>query len=164
MNEMSSVEKSDFDIRTLDDEIRVDALCRDLLQMFYRYLMKKDIPAAEATVLASGADYFTRDFVISRKQKNIFDMRPGTVRQFAGNWYITNTLEPDMRELSCHLAGIKAFYGFLCERGMISGETLSIIEKECEDDDYYSYRIESFWKIQGDDYFAWETECTLKDE
>ncbi len=163
MNEMLSVKKSDFDVHTLDDEIRVDALCRDLLQMFYRHLLEKGIPAGEATGLASGADYFTRDFVISRKQRNIFDMQPGIVRQFAGNWYITSTLEPDLGELSGHLAGIRAFYRFLYESGMIAGEILSTIEKECGDEEYYRDRIESFWRIQGDGYFAWERECTLKD-
>jgi hypothetical protein len=164
MNELVSIEKSEFDVYTLDDEIRVDALCSDLLRTFYRYLLGKNIPAGEATALASGADYFTRDFVIARKQKNILDIRPGTVRQFAGNWYIANTLEPNIRELSGHLAGVKAFYGFLRECGIIADEILLAIEKECDDGDYYEDRIESFWEIQGDGYFAWDRECTLKDD
>ncbi len=164
MKEALPVNRNDFEVHTLDDEIRADALCAEFLRMFYRYLIGKGVSAVEATTLASGADYFTRDFVIARKQKNILDLRPGTVRQFAGNWYITSTLEPSIRELSGHLAGVKAFYGFLCESGIVAGDVLPAIEKECDDDAYYRDRIESFWEIQSDGYFAWERECTLKDD
>jgi len=163
MSELLPLDKSEFDIRTLDDEIRVDALCRDLLQRFYQYLLDKSMVPGEASLLASGADYYTRDFVIGAKQKNILDEQPGAVRQFAGNWYITNTLEPNMRELSAHLAGVKAFYGFLRESGLVSDQFLRIVEQECENGAYYRDRIEAFWSIRGDGYFAWEKECTLKD-
>lgn len=163
MNEIFTIEKNEFDVHTLDDEIRVDALCSDLLRLFYRHLLEINIPEGEATSMASGADYFTRDFMVARRQKNILDAEPGIVRQFAGNWYITNTLEPNIRELCGHLEGVRAFYGFLHERGFISDELLLAIEKECDDSDYYKERIESFWEIRGDGYFAWERECTLKD-
>jgi hypothetical protein len=164
MNKLSTIDKKDFDIRTIEDEIRVDGLCRDLLQTFYRHLLDSDILPVEASALASSADYFTRDFVVAIKQGNILDEKPGIVRQFAGNWYIANTMEPNMRELSGHLAGLKAFYGFLHASGFIGGEYLGAIEGECDDSSYYEQRIESFWKIQGDGYFSWERECTLKDD
>ncbi|HET6421215.1 MAG TPA: hypothetical protein VFG19_13730 [Geobacteraceae bacterium] len=163
MNGMLSVKKSDFDVHSLEDEIRVDALCGDLLREFYQYLLDKHIPAGEAATLASGADYFTRDFVIARKRKNILAIMPGTVRQFAGNWYITSNLEPNIGELSGHLAGVKSFYGFLHQRGTIDGGILTEVEKECAEIDYYRDRIESFWEIRDDGYIAWERECTLKD-
>lgn len=163
MNEVLTIEKNEFDVHTLDDEIRVDALCSDILHMFYRHLLEKNIPEAEATSLASGADYFTRDFVVARRQKNILDAEPGIVRQFAGNWYITNTLEPNIRELSSYLGGVRAFYAFLNDSGLISDELLLSIEKECDNLDYYKARIDSFWEIRGDGYFEWERECTLKD-
>ena len=163
MNEIPRIEKKEFDIHSLEDEIRVDGLCGELLQRFYRHLLDSNILPGEASTLASSADYFTRDFVIAIKQKNILEEKPGIVRQFAGNWYIANTLEPNMRELAGHLTGLKAFYGFLHAFGLISGEFLHAVEKECDDGSYYGERIETFWKIQGDGYFAWERECTLKD-
>ena len=61
--------------------------------------------------LANSADYFIRDFVVSIKQRNIFEERPGLVRQFAGNWYIVSNLEPNITELSEHLEGISRFTG-----------------------------------------------------
>jgi hypothetical protein len=164
MNKLSTIDKKDFDIRTIEDEIRVDGLCLDLLQRFYRHLLDSDILPVEASALASSADYFTRDFVVAIKQGNILDEKPGIVRQFAGNWYIANTIEPNMRELSGHLAGLKAFYGFLHASGFIGSEYLGAIEVECDDSSYYEQRIDSFWEIQGDGYFSWERECTLKDD
>jgi hypothetical protein len=164
MNDVLLVDKSEFEINSLDDEIRVDNLCGDLLQKFYRYLLDKEIPPGDATALASGADYFTRDFVIARKQKNIFDEQPGMVRQFAGNWYITNTLEPDARELCSYLEGVKAFYRYLHEHRLVSGRYLAAVENECNDRVFYEERIKSFWEIRGDGYFAWESECTLKEQ
>ncbi len=164
MTEAVSVKKSDFDVHSLEDEIRVDALCCDLLRAFYRYLLDKNIPPVESTALTSGADYFTRDFVIAYKQKNILDIPPGTIRQFSGNWYITNTLEPNIRELSGYLAGVKEFYGFLNECGIISKQIMPSILQECDDHEFYEGRIQSFWEIHGDGYFAWERECTLKDD
>jgi hypothetical protein len=163
MNDVLLVDKKEFEINSLDDEIRVDNLCGGLLQRFYRYLLDKDIVPGNATALASGADYFTRDFVIARKQKSIFEEQPGMVRQFAGNWYITNTLEPDIGELSTYLDGVKTFYRFLHEYRLISDQFLSSVERECDDGAFYEERIKSFWEIRDDGYFAWESECTLKD-
>lgn len=163
MNDVLLVDKSEFEISSLEDEIRADNLCRELLQRFYRELLDGDIPPGEATSLASGADYFARDFLIARKQKNIFEEIPGMVRQFAGNWYITNTLEPDIGELSSYLEGVKTFYAFLHAHRLISDPYLEAVGKECNDRGYYEERIKSFWEIHGDGYFAWERECTLKD-
>ncbi len=162
MNDVLFVDKSEFEINSLDDEIRADNLCRELLQRFYRELLDGDFPPGEATALASGADYYTRDFLIGRKQQNIFEELPGVVRQFAGNWYITNTLEPEIRELSAHLEGVKAFYSFLHDHSLISDGYLATLKNECGDSSYYEDRIKTFWEIRGDGYFAWERECTLK--
>jgi hypothetical protein len=158
-----TVVKDDFRLGTLDDELRVDGLCRKLLLRFYYQLMEDGATPERATFLAGGADYFIRDFVIGIKQRNIFDERPGIVRQFAGNWYIVSTMEPDPAQLSGHLEGVRAFYRFLLSRGLISGEFLREIEDECAATDYYADRIRSFWEITGGGYDAWERECTLKD-
>ena len=157
------VDKKDFVPATMEDEVRVDNLCKDLLLRFYNESIGAGIPPEEATALASGADYFVRDFVVSIKNRSIFDERPGLVRQFAGNWYIVNTLEPMATEIEGYLAGIRAFYRFLHGHHLISLKFLQSIESECADVDYYASRIDSFWEIKGDGYLAWEKECSLKD-
>ncbi|HEY6872402.1 MAG TPA: hypothetical protein VI298_06725 [Geobacteraceae bacterium] len=157
------VDKDDFRLGSLEDELRVDGLCQKLLMRFYFQLLEDGLPPDQATLLANSADYFIRDFVVAIKERNIFDERPGLVRQFAGNWYIVNTLEPNDAELSRHLEGIRAFYRFLRARGLISAEYLGLIERECDDRDYYAGRIDSFWAITGDGYLAWERECSLKE-
>ncbi len=158
-----TVSRDDFRLGTLEDELRVDGLCKKLLRSFYSRLLEDGERPEKGTLFANSADYFVRDFVVACRQRNLFDERPGIVRQFAGNWYIVNTLEPDIAELSGHLAGIRAFYRFLRCHELISAEFLQEIEKECADTDFYARRIASFWEISGDGYFAWERECTLKD-
>jgi hypothetical protein len=157
------IRKEEFTIVTGEDYPRVDTLCRKLLLSFYEDLLADGLSPEEATTLANGADYYVRDFLIDCKGLNLFDERPGIVRQFAGNWYIVNTIEPDIDLLSRHLQGVRAFYGYLCKQGLISDEFLSIIGSECDLLSYYEERIETFWKIEGDGFFAWEKECTLKD-
>jgi hypothetical protein len=158
-----TVNRDDFRLESLEDEIRVDGLCRGILARFYRQLLAEGVTPERATLLASGADYFVRDFVVGFKGRSPFDERPGVVRQFAGNWYIVNSLEPYIGELSGHLDGIRSFYRFLGSRDLISPAFLAEIEQECSEAEYYRGRIDSFWEISGDGYGAWERECTLKD-
>jgi hypothetical protein len=161
--ELLKVEKKDFVPVTLEDELRVDRLCKELLHRFYNELLDSGLTPEEATALANGADYFVRDFVVSIKGRSIFDERPGIVRQFAGNWYIVNTIDPLIFEIDAFLSGIRAFYRFLHGHQLISLRFLTAIEAECAEGDYYASRIDSFWAIVGDGYLAWERECTLKD-
>jgi len=158
------VDKRDFIPATLEDELRVDKLCSDILHRFYCESMEAGLSPEEATALAGAADYFIRDFVVSIKNRSIFDERPGIVRQFAGNWYIVNTMEPLASEIEGYLAGIRGFYRFLHGHQLISLKFLQAIEAECAQLDYYASRIDSFWDITGDGYLAWEKECTLKEE
>ena len=157
------VNKDDFRLETLDDELRVDDLCKKMLRRFYFQLLEDGDAPERATLLANGADYFARDFVVGFKQRNLFDEKPGIVRQFAGNWYIVTTLEPNISEIAGRLDGVRAFYRFLRSRDLISSGYLDEIEKECADTDFYAGRIASFWDIEGDGYVAWERECTLKE-
>lgn len=157
------VRRDDFTIVTVDDEIRADGLCRKLLSRFYFALLEGGMDPREATALAGGADYFVRDFVVGYKHRNLLEERPGLVRQFAGNWYIVNTIEPTVEELSGHLAGVRAFFRFLAERGDISVPFFEAVDRECGDIAYYDARIRSFWDITGDGYGVWERECTLKE-
>lgn len=156
--------RENFEIRNLQDEIRVDELCRRLLQHFRDDLLQiEKRPATEAGVLAHGADYFLREFIIPDRRENIFALRPGRVRQFAGNWYIVHNLEPNLAELNGLLQGIEAFFTWCCKTGKVSPETADTVRQECASLDYYRRRIDAFWAIEGDGYAAWERECSLKD-
>lgn len=157
-----TVDKDEFGLGTLEDELRVDELCKKMLMYFYFQLIEEGASPEQATLLANSADYYVRDFVVGCRQRNLFDEKPGIVRQFAGNWYIVNTLEPSIDELAVHLDGIRAIYRFLRSRDLITAEFLRQIETECADTDFYAGRIASFWEIKGDGYGAWERECTLK--
>lgn len=157
------IDKDEFTPGSMEDDLRVDLRCKHLLQHFYNRLLEDGLSPEEATALANGADYFLRDFVVDIKGLNLFAEKTGIVRQFAGNWYIVNTLEPDIRQLARHLRGVKAFYGYLRAQELISAGYLENIERECDDLSFYERRIESFWAISGDGYFAWEGECALKE-
>jgi len=161
--DLLKVDKRDYVPVTLEDELRVDKLCSELLHRFYCESMDSGLSPEEATALAGAADYFIRDFVVSIKTRSIFDERPGIVRQFAGNWYIVNTMEPMASEIEVYLAGVRGFYRFLHGHQLISLKFLQAIEAECAQLDYYASRIETFWEITGDGYHAWEKECSLKD-
>jgi hypothetical protein len=155
--------KDHFDIRDLQDEIRADELCGHFLQIFYRAIVEDEkFHKEDAGLLAHGADYFLREFVIPDRRENIFELSPGRVRQFAGNWYIIKNLEPNMKELRGILQGIEAFYQYCEKTGMVSSDILDNVHKECADLEFYRQRIESFWAIEGDGYQRWEQECSLK--
>ena len=157
-----SLQKSDFAIATIEDEVRVDGLCRDLLMAFYRELQAEGGDPEVATELARSADYFVRDFVVGFKQWHLFDESRSPVRPFAGNWYIVNTLEPTSGELAKHLAGILAFYRFLARHELISVTFLERVEAECNDHPFYEERIRCFWEITGDGYYEWERNCPVR--
>ena len=157
--------RRNFAIKDLQDEIRVDELCRRLLRFFYLDLVEESgLPPAEAGSLANGADYFLREYIIPDRRENIFDLRPGRVRQFAGNWYIIRNMEPNMAELTGILQGIEAFYRYCGKIGKSDAGLVREVEKDCRELDFYRRRIESFWAIEGDGYFAWQRECPLDDE
>ena len=154
--------KSDFQIGTLEDELRVDGFCRELLMTFYHERIASGLNEHDATLLANSADHYLRDYLIGVRQLNLLESDPDVVRQFAGNWYIVNTMEPVIEEIAAHLAGIREFYRFLCSIEAIDSGFFAAIEKDCADLSYYQSRIDSFWEIQGDGYNAWERECSLK--
>lgn len=156
------INKEDFDISSLEDEIRVDGLCKGLLMEFYNALQESGLDPAQATALANSADYFVRDFIVGFKLINLFDETPGLVRQFGGNWYIVNTVEPSADELTGHLAGVARFFFHLSEQGLISPGHLKLVNDECADIPFYSGRIDSFWAITGDGYLEWERACPLR--
>jgi hypothetical protein len=160
-NELS-VNPAEFTVASLADEIRADNLWTKLLRRFYDEQLAAGLTPQAATQLASSADYFVRDFVVAVKQHNLLLAPAGLIRQFAGNWYIVNTLEPTGREIEQYLTGIAAFFRFLLGHGLIDAAAWRQAEEECGALDYYRQRIDSFWAIQGDGYLAWEQECSLK--
>lgn len=154
--------KDDFRLRGPGDDLRVDRLCQEILRRFYEYLLHAGTSPEEATRRASAADYYLRDFVVDNQCLNILDELPGIVRRFAGNWYIVNTIEPNLAELTGKLQGIAEFYRYLHIQGLVSAAQLAWMEAECADNAFYGRRIESFLALSGDDYLAWERECSLK--
>lgn len=156
------IDKADFVIASVEDEIRADNLCRKLLSRFYLTLLEQGVDPRDATLLASGADHFVRDFVVGFMHRSLFDEQPDIVRRFAGNWYIVHTVEPSVDELSVHLSGVRTFYRFLLERDLVGEEFFSTVDRECSDLPYYEERIKGFWAIEGDGYLVWERECSLK--
>ncbi len=156
------INKDEFEPITMADALRVDLLCQQLLRRFHDSLLAAGEQPAIAGALAKSADYFIRDFVVDFKARNIFVEQNGLVRQFAGNWYIVSTLEPNISQLGQHLKGARAFYRFLHEERLISEAYLLQLQQEFDDLPYYEKRIALFQGISGDDYVAWEKECPLK--
>ncbi len=156
--------EENFDVDTLQDEIRVDELCQRFLRLFYLDLVEnRGLNNEEAAALAYGADYFLRDFIVADRCENIFRLAPQRVRQFGGTWYIVKNLEPNIAELSVQLQGIAAFYRYCAEAGKVSRDMAAEIERQCSDISFYRRRIESFWEITGDGYLAWNKACSLED-
>lgn len=155
--------RDSYEARDFADEVRVDRNCGQLLQVFRDDLLARGASLLDAGELARGADYFLRDFIIDDRRRNLFDVGPREVRQFAGSWYIVRTLEPNLKELAALLRGVAAFYAFAARNRAVSDNTAAAIAGACADQDFYAGRIESFWAITGDGYDAWERACSLKD-
>jgi len=159
---LKGIDKSAFHIGSLDDEIRVDKLCADLLKHLLQHLTKEDgLEAERAGELCHGADYFLREFIIGDRQANLFLVGADQVRQFAGHWYIIRTLEPNRAELAGILDGVAACYTFLNEQELVPDQKVSEITEACNNLDYYVARIESFWAIENGGFDEWRAGCPL---
>lgn len=160
---LQGLKKSDYSIESLDDEIRVDKLCVDLLRHLYQDLTKQsETPPEQAGEFCHGADYFLREFIIADRRENLFDAKAIHVRQFAGHWYIVRTTEPNLTELKSILSGTAEFYRFLFRQGLITETLASEITAQCQELSYYQQRIEDFWNIEDDGYNAWRQACPLE--
>lgn len=153
----------DFDFETLDEELHVDQQCRSLLQQFFVWLQQQELTPEQASELAYSADYYLRDYLLDFLRCNPLRPQPGMVRAFAGNWYITRTMEPEYGVLCRHLIAITQLYRYLYELGLISCEALQQIEQETAAQDYYRQRIESFLALAGDGFAEWDQECTFSE-
>jgi hypothetical protein len=156
-------EQDDFEFTTLEDELRVDELCRSLLKQFYQHLQLSGRSPRQASDLAYAVDFYLRDYVLDFARQNVMRPQPGLIRRFAANWFITHTLDPEADMLERHLEGIKEFYRYIHGLHFISREELTWLEKETAQTGYYRQRIEQFLAIYGDGYSAWDAECPLKE-
>ncbi|MDA3903676.1 MAG: hypothetical protein PF441_09560 [Desulfuromusa sp.] len=152
-----------YSIETLEDEIRVDKFCKELLKLYHQYLLKNmSFSPLEAGRMASGADYYLRDYMIDNRRINIFKISPELIHSFAGNWYIINTLNPNMTELESILVGASNFYRFCAEKQLIDPAVAEKVSLACSRPDYYQQRIESFNDLSGDGFSAWNNSCPLQ--
>ncbi len=160
---LQGLNKNDYNIVSLDDEIRVDRLCVDLLRHFNQHLAQQmGLSPEQSGEICHGADYFLREFIIADRRINLFEVGANRVRQFAGHWYIVRTPEPNLTELKSVLKGSAAFYNFLASQGMIQQSVAEEIETACAELDYYQQRINDFWDIDGDGFDAWRQACPLE--
>lgn len=155
-------EHDDFELGSLEDELHVDSCCQSLLHLYYQYLQLQGESVQHASDLAFCADYYVRDYVVDYCRQNVIRPEAGLVKCFAATWYITHTLDPDIKLLERHLVAIAAFYTFLHSLHYISKDELNLLLEETSQKEYYSNRIDSFLAIHGDGYFAWEAECPLQ--
>lgn len=160
---LQGLNKTDYNVETLDDEIRVDKLCFDLLRHLYQELTQQSKTAPEqAGELCHGADYFLREFIVADRRINLFEAKPIHVRQFAGHWYIIRTTEPNLTELKGILSGTAEFYRFLARQELITETMANEITFQCRELDYYQQRIDDFWAIEGDGYNDWRQACPVE--
>lgn len=160
---LQGLNKSDYNIKALDDEIRVDKLCKDLLRHLYQDLTQQmRLPPERAGECCHGADYFLREFIIADRRENLFSITAIRVRQFAGHWYIIRTPEPNLAELKNILSGTAEFYRFIARQGLLDEELANEIAMQCQELNYYQKRIEEFWMIEGDGYDRWRQACPLE--
>lgn len=158
------VNPDDFAIVSLDDELRVDALCsRLLLAVRDHILARRNRTPLEVGELCHSADLFLRDFVISACGDNPLRLPPERIRQFAGHWYIVNTLEPNAGELAVILDGIADCYTVFAEHGLASPELATAAAEACGELSWYRQRIDDYWAIEADGYAAWRVGCPLPD-
>jgi len=160
--DLERINPKEFDVGSLDDELRVDELCTRLL-LAVRDRLLTDGPGDPLVVgeLCQGADYFLREFVIAECADNLLELPPERVRQFAGHWYIVRTLEPNPKELAAILGGVAACYRTLAATGLVDPARAEAIAAGCADLPFYSQRIADFWAIEGDGFDRWRAVCPL---
>lgn len=156
-----SINATHFDIASLEDEIRVDHLCCEILQRFVATLRENGVEPLDAGRLTRGADYFVRDFLVADRRTNPLHPDPERIKQFGGNWYIITNLEPNLTELADILAGVTAFYRYLADMKLLKADYAEAMAEACTELSYFKERIEAFWDIEGDGFAAWDAGCPV---
>lgn len=153
---------SDYNIDSLESEIRADRYCSQLLKHFHQWLLNdKKYEALEAGKLAAGADYFLREFLVGARRQNIFNATAEQLRQFGGNWYIISNLEPNIPELKPMLLGAADFYAYAAEQKLVNIETADAFATVAQETGYFQTRIDEFYQLVDDGYKAWDQACPL---
>ena len=155
-------EHDDFEFDTINEELLVDQRCQQLLKHFYLNLLQKGMTAELASERAFSIDLYLRDYLLDFGRQNVVRPQPGIVKIFAGSWFITHTLDPEMEMLKRHLLAITEFYTYLQCQHLISADELAFLVREVGEVDYYNKRIDSFLAIYGDGYSVWDQECPAK--
>ncbi|MDO9309121.1 MAG: hypothetical protein Q7V04_08665 [Deltaproteobacteria bacterium] len=155
-------EHDDFEFDTIDEELLVDQRCQQLLNRFYLYLQQRGVAVELASDMAYSADLYLRDYLIDFARQNVVRPQPGIIRKFAGSWFITHTLDPEMEMLDRHLSAIVSFYSYLHSQHMISADELAFLVQEADQNDYYKNRIDTFLGITGDGFVLWDQECPAR--
>ena len=155
-------EHDDFEFATLEEELLVDQRCQQILKQFYLYLQQQGMTAERASELAFSADLYVRDYLLDFARQNIVRPQPGLVRKFAGSWFITHTLDPEMALLELYLSAVAELYRFLHSQHLISADELVFLLEEAGQVDYYQKRIDVFLTITGDSFVEWDAECPAK--
>lgn len=150
-----------FDFETLEEELQVSEQCSRLLRQFHQWLQEREGDLHRASELAYCVDYYLRDYLVDALRMNVLRYRSGLIRYFGGTWYIIHTIEPEMLALEKHFDGIRAYYRYLHELGLLSPDELHIVEGETADSVWYENRIDSFLNLAADGYTDWESACPL---
>ena len=155
--------RENYAVDSLEDELRVNKLCKQLLRDFHQYLLDElQLDPLDAGGQAAGADYFLLDFMIDSQRANIFDGSALYLKKFAANWYIISNLTPNSEELQLMLAGTANFYRYCAKLQLVAAETAEQIAAATRQIDFYQQRIENFLDITGDGFVAWNQQCPLK--
>ncbi len=152
-------EHDDFEFETMDEELRVDERCQQILKQFYLFLQQRGMSAEQASELAFSADLYLRDYLIDFGRRNIVCPQPGIVKKFAASWFITHTLDPEIELLERHLAAITELYRYLHRQHLISAAELTLLLQEAGELEFYRQRIDSFLNLTGAGFAAWNAEC-----
>lgn len=152
----------DFEFDTIGEELLVDERCQQILKQFYLFLQQQGMAAEQASELAFSADLYLRDYLIDFGRQNIVRPQPGIVTTFAGSWFITHTLDPDIIMLERHLTALSELYKYMHRQHLISAEELSFLLEEAGQLDFYRQRIDSFLNLSGDGFVAWDAGCPAR--
>ncbi len=152
-------EQDDFDFTTIDEELVVDERCQQILKHFYLFLQQQGMTPEEASDLAFSADLYLRDYLIDFGRQNIVRPKPGIVTTFAGSWFITHTLDPELALLERHLTALSELYRFMRRQHLISAYELAFLLNEAGHLDFFRQRIDSFLNLTGDGFAAWDAAC-----
>lgn len=152
-------EHDDFTFDSIEEELVVDERCCQILKGFYYFLQAGGMKPEKASELAFCADFYVRDYLLDFGRQNIVRPESGVVKKFAASWFITHTLDPELRQLELHLDAIRHFYGYLHNRHLVSQDELDFLTEEAGLIDYYRQRIETFLNITGDGFVGWDAEC-----